>query len=129
MKKKIVLMTMMTAAAAGVMLAGCNGGATPAAQTPEDTMALQAASAIQQAAVLAPSAGLRAAVLPSVDFTFNLGAAALAKSTLLAKIRMGASETEIRKEFSRWVYANKVKLAGLVRRRQWEADRFFGKED
>ena len=72
MKKKIVLMTMMTAAAAGVMLAGCNGGATPAAQTPEDTMALQAASAIQQAAVLAPSAGLRAAALPSVDFNFNL---------------------------------------------------------
>ena len=63
MKKKIVLMTMMTAAAAGGMLAGCNGGATPAAQTPEDTMALQAASAIQQAAVLAPSAGLRAAAL------------------------------------------------------------------
>ena len=39
---------------------------------PEDTMALQAASAIQQAAVLAPSAGLRAAALPSVDFNFNL---------------------------------------------------------
>ena len=35
-------------------------------------MALQAASAIQQAAVLAPSAGLRAAVLPSLDFNFNL---------------------------------------------------------
>ena len=63
-----------------------------------------------------------------VDFTFNLGAAALAKSTLLAKIRMGASEMEIRKEFSRWVYANKVKLAGLVKRRQWEADSYFGKE-
>ena len=63
-----------------------------------------------------------------VDFTFNIGAAKLAKSTLLAKIRMGASEKEIRKEFSRWVYANKVKLAGLVKRRQWEADRFFGKE-
>ena len=63
-----------------------------------------------------------------VDFTFNLGAAALAKSTLLAKIRMGASEMEIRKEFSRWVYANKVKLAGLVKRRQWEADCYFGKE-
>lgn len=63
-----------------------------------------------------------------VDFTFNLGAAALAKSTLLAKIRMGASEMEIRKEFSRWVYANKVMLAGLVKRRQWEADCYFGKE-
>ena len=63
-----------------------------------------------------------------VDFTFNLGAAKLAKSTLLAKIRMGASEKEIRKEFSRWVYANKVKLAGLVKRRQWEADRYFEEE-
>ena len=63
-----------------------------------------------------------------VDFTFNLGAAKLAKSTLLAKIRMGANEKEIRKEFSRWVYANKVKLAGLVKRRQWEADRYFEEE-
>lgn len=63
-----------------------------------------------------------------VDFTFNLGAENLAKSTLLAKIRMGANEKEIRKEFSRWVYANKVKLAGLVKRRQWEADRFFEEE-
>ena len=52
----------------------------------------------------------------------------LASSTLLRKIRAGASESEIRNEFSRWVYSNGVKLNGLVKRRQWEADRFFEKE-
>ena len=63
-----------------------------------------------------------------VDFTFNLGAAKLAKSTLLAKIRMGASEKEIRYQFSRWVYSQGKKLPGLVTRRAWEADRYFEEE-
>ena len=63
-----------------------------------------------------------------VDFAFNLGTGKLASSTLLRKIRAGASESVIRKEFSRWVYSNGVKLDGLVKRRAWEADRFFGKE-
>ncbi|MCI6830258.1 MAG: lysozyme [Prevotella sp.] len=62
-----------------------------------------------------------------VDFAFNLGTGKLASSTLLRKIREGASETVVRKEFSRWVYSNGVKLDGLVKRRAWEADRFFGK--
>ena len=63
-----------------------------------------------------------------VDLTFNIGQVRLASSTLLRKIRAGASESEIRKEFSKWVYAGGKKLAGLVKRRQWEADRFFGEE-
>lgn len=63
-----------------------------------------------------------------VDLTFNIGQVRLASSTLLRKIRAGASESEIRKEFSKWVYAGGKKLAGLVKRRQWDADRFFGKE-
>lgn len=60
-----------------------------------------------------------------VDFCFNLGTANLYDSTLLKKIRTKASEKEIRAEFARWVYCNGRKLAGLVRRRQWEADRYF----
>ena len=60
-----------------------------------------------------------------VDFAFNLGTASLGSSTLLKKIRIGANEEVIRGEFSRWVYANKVKLPGLVKRREWEADRYF----
>ena len=63
-----------------------------------------------------------------VDLTFKIGQVRLASSTLLRKIRAGASESEIRKEFSKWVYAGGKKLAGLVKRRQWDADRFFGKE-
>ena len=63
-----------------------------------------------------------------VDLTFNIGQVRLASSTLLRKMRAGASESEIRKEFSKWVYAGGKKLAGLVKRRQWDADRFFGKE-
>lgn len=63
-----------------------------------------------------------------VDFVFNLGQNKLAESTLLKKIRVGASESAIRYEFSRWVYSNGEKLDGLVTRRAWEADRYYGKE-
>lgn len=64
-----------------------------------------------------------------VDFVFNLGTNALATSTLLKKIRAKASEAEIRYQFSRWVYSGGKKLPGLVKRRAWEADRYFDKED
>lgn len=60
-----------------------------------------------------------------VDFAFNLGCAALESSTLLKKIRQCRPDDEIRDEFMRWVYSGKKKLPGLVKRRQWEADRFF----
>lgn len=60
-----------------------------------------------------------------VDFAFNLGSESLRGSTLLRKIRSGAPEAEIRAEFRRWVYGGGQILPGLVRRRQWEADRYF----
>jgi lysozyme len=47
----------------------------------------------------------------------------------LKKIRACAPDAEVRAEFMRWVYATvagkKRKLDGLVKRRKWEADRFF----
>lgn len=61
-----------------------------------------------------------------VDFAFNLGTEALRKSTLLQKIRAGASESEIKHEFMRWVHAGGKVLPGLQKRRMWEAQRFFG---
>lgn len=61
-----------------------------------------------------------------VDFAFNLGQDALGDSTLLKKIRACAPDSEVRAEFMRWVYAKGRKLDGLVKRRTWEADRFFG---
>lgn len=62
------------------------------------------------------------------DFCFNLGNVELAKSTLLKKIKRGANEKEIRDEFGRWVYCDGVRLNGLIKRRKWEADRYFSKK-
>lgn len=58
------------------------------------------------------------------DFVFNLGWRSLRSSTLLRKIEAGAKTEDIQKEFRRWVYAGKKKLAGLVKRREWEAQRW-----
>ena len=62
------------------------------------------------------------------DFAFNLGTAALGRSTLLKYIRQGKPEQYIREEFGKWVNSKGMRLKGLVIRRQWEADRFYGKE-
>ena len=63
-----------------------------------------------------------------VDFAFNLGTAALGRSTLLKYIRAKKPEQYIREEFAKWVNSKGMRLKGLVIRRQWEADRFYGKE-
>ena len=60
-----------------------------------------------------------------VSFVFNLGIERLKTSTLLKVIRNGGSMQQIKKEFKRWVYAGGKKLPGLVKRREWEAKRFF----
>ena len=62
-----------------------------------------------------------------VDFAFNLGTAALGRSTLLKYIRAKKPEQYIREEFAKWVNSKGMRLQGLVIRRQWEADRFYGK--
>ena len=62
------------------------------------------------------------------DFAFNLGTAALGRSTLLKYIRQGKAEQYIREEFAKWVNSKGMRLKGLVIRRQWEADRYYGKE-
>lgn len=59
-----------------------------------------------------------------VDFVFNLGIGALKGSTLLKKIRAGADAAEIQSEFRRWVYAGGEVQKGLVKRREWEAQRY-----
>ena len=59
-----------------------------------------------------------------VDFVFNLGIGALEGSTLLKKIRAGAGTAEIQSEFRRWVYAGGEVQKGLVKRREWEAQRY-----
>lgn len=58
------------------------------------------------------------------SFIFNVGAGAFSRSTLLKKLNRG-DYLDAAEEFSRWVYAGKVKLPGLVRRRQAEKDLFL----
>ena len=59
------------------------------------------------------------------SFVFNLGIGRLKESTLLETIRRGGSKAAITRELKKWVYADGKKLPGLVKRREWEAKRFF----
>lgn len=56
-----------------------------------------------------------------VSFTFNCGAGALKKSTLLKKLNQGKHD-EVPEQLMRWVHAGGKKLRGLERRRRAEAD-------
>ena len=58
------------------------------------------------------------------SFIYNLGIGNLKSSTLLRKIKEGASTEDIQEQFRRWVYAGGKVLKGLVRRREWEAQRW-----
>lgn len=60
-----------------------------------------------------------------LDFCFNLGLGSFLRSTLLKTIKTGMDEKRIKAEFMRWVYAGGRELDGLVKRREWEAERFF----
>lgn len=61
-----------------------------------------------------------------VSFTYNLGAGNLRKSTLLKKVKSYPGNPSIRDEFRRWLYSKGKRLPGLVKRREWEASRYFG---
>lgn len=59
-----------------------------------------------------------------VDFVYNCGIGAFESSTLLKKIKAHAPTEEIQAQFRRWVYAKGIELPGLVKRRNWEAQRW-----
>ena len=59
-----------------------------------------------------------------VSFTYNVGVGKLNASTLLKKIMDDAPTEEIQKEFLRWTTSSGKRLAGLVKRRRWEAQRW-----
>lgn len=63
-----------------------------------------------------------------VSFTFNVGGAALQRSTIRQKIN-GEMFLEAKEEFKRWVYCNGFKSKGLILRRTMEAKLFAGKLD
>lgn len=59
-----------------------------------------------------------------VSFAYNVGIGKLKSSTLLKKIMHDAPKAEIQKEFLRWTTSGGKRLAGLVKRRSWEAERW-----
>lgn len=60
-----------------------------------------------------------------VSFAYNLGFYKLKTSTLLKTIKDGGNMRAIKQEFKKWVYAGGEVQPGLVKRREWEAKRFF----
>ncbi len=62
-----------------------------------------------------------------VSFTYNVGAGAFKRSTLLKKLNLGDYKGAS-KEFERWIKANGKVLGGLIKRRTIEKDLFL-KED
>lgn len=60
-----------------------------------------------------------------VSFTYNLGGANLARSTLLRKINANPLDPSIRQEFAKWRLAGGKVFAGLERRRKEEAELYF----
>jgi lysozyme len=60
-----------------------------------------------------------------VSFCYNLGPANLKSSTLLKKVNKNPNDETIRAEFMKWVKAGGKTLAGLVRRREAEANLYF----
>jgi len=60
-----------------------------------------------------------------VDFSYNLGIGTLLKSTLLKKVRLNPNDKSIKNEFMKYVYCGGKKHSGLIKRRTWEAIRYY----
>lgn len=61
-----------------------------------------------------------------VSFTFNLGGAALQRSTIRQKINRYMFQ-EAKEEFKRWIYCSGSRSKGMIRRREIESALFAGK--
>jgi lysozyme len=60
-----------------------------------------------------------------VSFVFNVGRGNFDKSTLRVMVNNDPNDKQISLEFKRWVYASKVLLPGLVRRRDDESNLYL----
>ena len=60
-----------------------------------------------------------------VCFAFNVGIQRWRTSTLRRYIMQDKPAQKIVEEWMHWVYAGGKQLPGLVKRREWEAERFF----
>lgn len=61
-----------------------------------------------------------------VSFAYNVGIGNLSSSTLLRKVKSNPDNPAIRGEFKKWNKAGGKVLPGLVKRRDWEAQLYFG---
>jgi lysozyme len=60
-----------------------------------------------------------------VSFAYNVGVANFMNSTLLKKVNNNRLDHTIRNEFLKWDKVGTKKLAGLTKRRIYEADNYF----
>jgi len=60
-----------------------------------------------------------------VSLAYNIGIAAFTNSTLLKKVNANHNDKSIELEFKKWNKVNKKEVAGLTRRRNYEADIYF----
>lgn len=59
------------------------------------------------------------------SFIYNVGFGAFSRSTLAKMVRENPANPIIAKQFSRWIYARKMPLWGLKKRRAWESSLYF----
>jgi lysozyme len=59
------------------------------------------------------------------SFVFNLGVGNFECSTLYKVLRRDKDSEEVGKQIRRWVYCNGKVLAGLTKRREWEARYYY----
>lgn len=62
-----------------------------------------------------------------VSFVYNLGLTKFLTSTLYRKIKANANDPSIATEFGKWKLGGGRVLPGLIKRRDWEAKRYFNK--
>ena len=60
-----------------------------------------------------------------VSLAYNIGTGNFASSTILKKVNKNHNDTSIELEFKKWNKVNKKEVAGLTRRRNYEAHIYF----
>lgn len=62
-----------------------------------------------------------------VSFVYNVGSENFINSTLLKVINKTPKSLQVEKEFSKWIYAEKKQIKGLILRRNEETNLYFSR--
>lgn len=62
-----------------------------------------------------------------VSFVYNVGSENFINSTLLKVINKTPKSLQVEKEFSKWIYAGKKQIKGLILRRNEETNLYFSR--